>query len=248
MAGRFASLTDDDLEGIIQDKDAKNTKSVVRVAVKILTDYLSEKDGEFKTLDDLKEVDNDALNSLLRKFYGEVRKADGNMYAYKSMQTIRFGLQKHFLQSRDIDIINCDSFAPANAMFKAVMVKLSKIGLGTTTHKDVIIPEDLQKLYNHEKFSRNSPESLQKRTFFEYLYYYCNRGRENLREVQKEDFELGRDGQGRKFVTLKIKRQTKNHRGDNLADVDHKDGRMYELPGIYIFLNCIVIVPSLKLL
>jgi hypothetical protein len=40
-------------------------------------------------------------------------------------------------------------------MFKAVMVKLSKIGLGTTTHKDVIIPEDLQKLYmyNHEKHS-----------------------------------------------------------------------------------------------
>jgi hypothetical protein len=38
-------------------------------------------------------------------------------------------------------------------MFKAVMVKLSKIGLGTTPHKDVIIPEDLQKLYNHEKHS-----------------------------------------------------------------------------------------------
>lgn len=75
------------------------------------------------------------------------------MHVYKSMQTIRFGLQKHFLQLRDIDMINCDSFAPTNAMFKAVMVKLSKIGLGTTTHKDVIIPEDLQKLFNHEKHS-----------------------------------------------------------------------------------------------
>ena len=62
--------------------------------------------------------------------------------------------------------------------------------------------------------------------FFEYLYYFCNRGRKNLRDVQKEDFELKVDGQGRRYITLKFQRQTKNHRGDNLTDVDMKDGRM----------------------
>lgn len=147
------------------------------------------------------------------------------------MSTIRFGLQKHFIQSRDKVIVNIDIFATSNVMFNAVMVQLSKIGLGTVTHKDVISPEDLQKLYSHEKFSRDTPESLQKRKFFEYQFYFCSRGRENLREVQKADFELGRNGQDRKYVGLKIRRQTKNHRGENLADIDHSDGRMYELPG-----------------
>ena len=235
MAGRFASLSDVDVEDILQDKDAKNTKSVIRSSTKILSDYLKEKNGDITSLDELNHIELDVLNSMLRRFYGEVRKSDGSMYAYKSMSTIRFGLQKHFMQSRDIDIINSETFATANDMFKAVMVKISKTGLDVVTHKDVIIPEDLQKLYKHDNFSRDTPEALQKRAFFEYLFYFCNRGRENLREVQKEDFELGKDGQGRKFVAVKTKRQTKNHRGENLNDVNNKDGRMYELPGMCMF-------------
>jgi hypothetical protein len=67
--------------------------------------------------------------------------------------------------------------------------------------------------------------------FFEYLYYFCKRGKENLRDVHKEDFELKVDGQGRRYITLKFQRQTKNHNGDNLTDIDIKDGRMYEIPG-----------------
>ena len=67
--------------------------------------------------------------------------------------------------------------------------------------------------------------------FFEYLYYFCKRGKENLRDVHKEDFELKVDGQGRRYITLKFQRQTKNHNGDNLTDIDIKDGRMYEMPG-----------------
>jgi hypothetical protein len=30
---------------------------------------------------------------------------------------------------------------------------------------------------------------------------------------------------------MKVQRQTKNHRGDNLTDDNSKDGRMYEIPG-----------------
>ena len=66
------------------------------------------------------------------------------------------------------------------------------------------------------------------------MYYFCYRGRGNLREVQKDDFDLGRDGQGRKYVTIKVKRQTKNHKGDSLAHVDNKDGLVYELPGKFL--------------
>jgi hypothetical protein len=67
--------------------------------------------------------------------------------------------------------------------------------------------------------------------FIEYLFDVCNRGRENLRDVNKYDFELCRDDQGRKYISVKVQRQTKNHRGDNLTDDNSKDGRMYEIPG-----------------
>ncbi|CAC5389342.1 KCTD1_15 [Mytilus coruscus] len=112
-----------------------------------------------------------------------------------------------------------------------MMVAMKKEGKATVNHKEPICPEDLQKLYKHEHFSLNTPEALQKRVFFEYLYYFCNRGRENIRDVQRDDFELKRDAKGLRYVRVKVVRQTKNQRGDDFTDVDDKDGRMYEIPG-----------------
>ena len=78
------------------------------------------------------------------------------------MLTVRFGLQKYFFNSKNEDVINSDAFSSANEMFKAVLVKLSKKGLGTVRHKEVILPDDLQKLYNHQNLSCDTPESLHK--------------------------------------------------------------------------------------
>lgn len=51
QTGRFASLSDGDLEGLILDKNANNTKSVVRTSKKIISDFLREKYGELKSLE-----------------------------------------------------------------------------------------------------------------------------------------------------------------------------------------------------
>jgi len=165
------------------------------------------------------------------KLYGEVRKADGSLYAKKSLITLRFGFQKYFSETRKEDIIHNEHYEAANIMFKAAMVKLKKEGKGVVNHKEPISSEDMNKLYEHDKFSLKTPESLQKRVVFEYLYYFCNRGRENIRDVLKSDFEMKTDAKGLRYVQVKMVRQTENHRGDDLRDVDDKDGRMYEIPG-----------------
>lgn len=63
---------------------------------------------------------------------------------------------------------------------------------------------------------------------FEYLFYFCNRRGKNIREVQQTDFKLTKDATGRKCVRIQFMRQT-NHRGDNISDMDDKDGRMYNV-------------------
>jgi hypothetical protein len=148
---RFASLSDSDLDQILEDRDSKNTKSVIKLAVKVLNDYLIEKNGEIGSVDelDLSDTSVDIVVATLKRLFGEIRKADGTLYAKKSMITLRFGLQIHFLKSRQDDIINSEHYSAANGMFKAVMVKLVKEGKGTVKHKEVILPEDLQKLYGH---------------------------------------------------------------------------------------------------
>ena len=88
----------------------------------------------------------------------------------------------------------------------------------------------MQKLYSYDNFSLNSTDSLQKRVFFEYMYYFCNQGCETF-VMCKKMTELKRDSKGLRYVRVKVKRQTKNHRGDDLTDHDDKDGRMFEIPG-----------------
>ena len=43
MTSRFASLTEQDIEKIVEDKDSQNTKRSTKVAKELFADYLKEK-------------------------------------------------------------------------------------------------------------------------------------------------------------------------------------------------------------
>jgi hypothetical protein len=67
---RFASLSDSDLDKILEDHDSKNTKSVIKLAVKVLNDYLIEKNGEITSVDelDLSDTSVDIVVATLKRF------------------------------------------------------------------------------------------------------------------------------------------------------------------------------------
>ena len=108
---------------------------------------------------------------------------------------------------------------------------MKKAGTGEIKQKEPLEPEDIETLYNSDAFSIDTPSGLQNKVIFEYLYFFCNRGRENLREVKTDDFKVCVDSTGKKYVEVCTKKQTKNHRGDDVTDVDKKEGRMYEKTG-----------------
>jgi hypothetical protein len=45
------------------------------------------------------------------------------------MISIRYGIQKHFLKIKNIDVVNNDAFKPANLLFQAMLVKLTTLPL-----------------------------------------------------------------------------------------------------------------------
>jgi hypothetical protein len=47
--------------------------------------------------------------------------------------TIRYGIQKHFLKIKNIDVVDNDAFKPANLVFQAMLVKLKREGKSTLT-------------------------------------------------------------------------------------------------------------------
>ena len=77
MAERFASVSEDELCRLIKEKDSKNTKRATKASVKVLNEYLQE-----KNLDKPHHDDKVTLANVLKRFYAEARKKnDGSPYS-----------------------------------------------------------------------------------------------------------------------------------------------------------------------
>ena len=75
-SARFATLSERELGSLLESKDSKNTKTVIKTSLKIFADYCMEKGVESVlamefTGDKSKELEQ--LNDTLRSFYAEVR-------------------------------------------------------------------------------------------------------------------------------------------------------------------------------
>ena len=79
--------------------------------------------------------------------------------------------------------------------------------------------------------SLNTAVGLFNRTVFEMVYYFCNKGQENLRNFRWEDFSVRTDPEGKRYVRIFTQRDEKNHRGDDSTDNQTNQTRMYEMPG-----------------
>jgi hypothetical protein len=99
---RFLSVDDEDLEALLDNKDSKNTKTCIKSAVNILTACCASRNILFHDLEQMSEAD---LCSQLKSFYAAVRSQKGDLYSKKSMISIRYGIQKHFLKIKNIDVV-----------------------------------------------------------------------------------------------------------------------------------------------
>ena len=143
---------------------------------------------------------------MLAKFYPEARKQHGSYYTKASLTSIRFSLQR-FFSNHSIDVIKDQEFRESNATFQATLVKLKREGMAKTQHKD-----DIKKLYESGLFALNNPDTLQNKVFFEVMLYFCRRGRQNLRDLKKNDFLVEIDPSKTKYVSKLKDKLTKNRR------------------------------------
>ena len=147
------------------------------------------------------------LAAVLRKFYAEARKKDGQMYSRNSLCSIRFSLCRHFKQELNVDIIKDAEFNEANRVYGAQCVELKKQGLAKTEHKPPITDEDIEKLYRCGIFNTENPSTLQNKVFFEIMLFFCRRGRQNLRQL-KTDWLRNKSQLARQTLCRENKRWT----------------------------------------
>ena len=225
-SSRFASLNEDEFEEILLHKDADNTRKATQGAATLFRSYLGEK-GQNQ---EFEKLDKTTLASLLSKFYLEARKADGDFYKTSSLNSIRAGLNRYLKDEYHhgiIDIIKDSEFVNANVSYRAATVQLKKLGKGDVVHHTPLDPNDITTLYESGTFDQSTPGGLQKKVWFELMIYICRRGRENLRDLKQDHFQIYKDSDGREYVAQARDELTKKTREDNRS-TRTDGGRMYE--------------------
>ncbi|XP_072019687.1 uncharacterized protein [Amphiura filiformis] len=170
------------------------------------------------------------LNNLLRSFYCEVRRKDGEHYSSVSMRCIRAAIQRHLRSApyhREINVITGPQFVSANNAYVGIL-KSNKDRTPVPKHKVPVQPEDLKKMFSTGVCSNLTPVSLQHMVYVMITLHFCRRGREGLTTLRKDSFIFRYDDVGTEYATMSHLQSTKNHKGDQTNDPDNKqERRMY---------------------
>ena len=223
---RFADLSREEIAGLIEGKESKNTQLVTKTALNTFRAFCGEKHPD-KT-QDFEKISKEELNELLVDFYPNARKKTGGHYKKSALSSIRFGLQRHFMLKRQFNIISDPHFKQSNQVFEAVVVELKRQGFAKVEHHEPILTDDLAKIYSSYDPSSPDPKSLQYFVWFSIMFHLIRRGRENLRLHKKQSFSVSVDGAGRKYVYQHLDELDKNHRQNDDPFDSSGDGRMYE--------------------
>ena len=105
-SARFATVDEAEFRRILIEKDTKNTCRATNGAVKIFQTYLKAKNMP----ETFENFTNEEFDDIVDKFYVEVRQENGDKYQRSSLFSIRYGLNRHLLLSRNVDIMKDTAF------------------------------------------------------------------------------------------------------------------------------------------
>ena len=112
-AGRFASVTEDEIKQLKDERHAINTRKAMESAMRTLKAYVNEKNITFEP----ECVSKDELNTILEKFFVEARKENGDHYKKSGLQSIRAGIYRYFKQNRGFEVSKDQAFIGAEEAY-----------------------------------------------------------------------------------------------------------------------------------
>ena len=113
---------------------------------------------------DFELLEKEEMASILRQFYGEVRKQDGTEYSKNALQGIRSAIHRHIASApwhRNFNIFKDSEFKAGNNVFLGSLKVNKRGGKNKTKSFSAISPDDMRKLMESGVLSTGSPEGLQ---------------------------------------------------------------------------------------
>ena len=173
---------------------------------------------------DFENLNPEVLATYLRRFYGEVRNRDGQVYCKGSLLAIRSAIFRFLTQppnNVNYSIMTDSMFLAANNVLVGQSRLMKATGKDVSVHHPPIEPGDMKKMYDSEVLSCSDPVALQRKVFFEMLLHFGRRGRESLRLLKKSDIVFKFDVEDREYATLASNSLEKNHQGFSAKEGEH---------------------------
>ena len=120
-------------------------------------------------------------------------------------------------------------FQNANQVFKGKLCRIKKDGKDKSEPRSDIEQSDLQKLFDEyfiPGLANGNTEILLHKVFFDIMFYTGRRGKEGLRNLQKDSFEIKKSADGREYLEITFNEVTKKNQGDqtsSTADTLHNN-------------------------
>ena len=225
---RFAATNDEEAAEIRGNRLAKNTKKANKSAADTFRAYLAAKGYTLN----FEKWPAEQLNDVLKMYYFDVRKVNGELYKTGAMKSMRHALNRHLNSmpfERNIDLIKDPEFRDANLNFDAMLAKLKQEGYGETVHYGAICDADLKLINSSLATSVDGPTGLFNKVQFDVRLYFFRRGAENMHGMTKSHFVISKDENGLEYVATRLDEMTKNHRGTSTQRAC--GGKMPALPG-----------------
>ena len=181
----------------IYNEESKSTRKTIKFAVNLLETYLVNIHSSFA---DVENLSNSGLDSLLCDFYSSTRSRNQDFYSRKTMETVRWGLQRHFLTVRNIDITKQTEFPRCNQVFKELISLLKDKGKDRQLAQP-ISEEDMALIRG--SLNLNRPEDLQNKVFMDIMINFSSPGKETLRGMTPGHFMVHTLANGRRVITMK---------------------------------------------
>ncbi|XP_063397184.1 uncharacterized protein KIAA1958-like [Mytilus trossulus] len=230
-----APVSDEDIEKLISSQANANTKKNTKWSIGVFNEWRIARSKHGDSIADIHMLEAAEMNHWLQRFVIEVRNKKGEEYPPKSLYSIICGLlryckdmnvnDKNFLDEKDL------RFVTFRRVLDSRMKELLSKGFGTKVKRaDPLSLQDEENLWQKGFFGMTNSVSLQHTAFFYACKLFGLRGRDEHRNLDCSQFEIGTDQTG-KYVRF-IGRSTKTFKGGlSHLSLDNKDIKHYSEEG-----------------
>ena len=234
-AYRFATLTDDAINDLLEENKSKNTIKNTTWSLGIYNKWRIERNARNneKIPELLKFATPEHLSSCLARLVVEARRQDGKEYPPNTIYLMLAGLLRHmrengiagwnFLDRKD------DRFLYLRRVLEAKLKDLSRRGIGSEIKRaDAFTKQDEEICWQKRLFGSDCAESLLHTIYFYNCKLFHLRGCDEHRRITIHDISIGEDSNG-KYVDF-IGNTSKNSQGGmrSLArNIESKTSRYY---------------------